>query len=465
MDTTRKHGYGLKALLAAALATAAILAATATPPHQAFASSPDSLTAVSPQATVEEKVRVGDFEFTLYYDNGSQTAGSIFLSKYYGSATEITVPTSFVYKGKTYPQSSASEIMIGSNAFAGNAKITKVRIPGKYFSIGDKAFYGCSNLTEVTLGDGVCYIGSDAFANCPKLKTYYASGKSLQYIAQHGLGTDASGNVYSGVTVWTVQNYAIDTYCKDVNSSSSTKITIKYTADPYSKSTVTVPDAPAMPNPETPYSPGATETAVDNAIVKYSKETDPKGTVFGTLAAKITSVKKTSMKLTWSSASGAAKYVIYGNKCGKTKLVKQATVTKPGKTFKKINKKALKKGTYYKFIVVALSKANKVISTSKMVHAATTGGKVGNDKKVTTAAKKNKVSVKAGATFNLKAKATPQSKSLKVKRHRGVAYESSDTSIATVSSKGVIKGVKKGSCAVYAYAQNGVCAKVAVTVS
>lgn len=67
-------------------------------------------------------------------------------------------------------------------------------------------------------------------------------------------------------------------------------------------------------------------------------------------------------------------------------------------------------------------------------------------------------------TFKLKAKAVPQSKKLKVKRHRKITYESSNKKIATISAKGVIKGVKKGSCKVFAYAQNGVCATIKVTV-
>ena len=111
-----------------------------------------------------------------------------------------------------------------------------------------------------------------------------------------------------------------------------------------------------------------------------------------------------------------------------------------------------------------LDKDGNVISTSKTIHAATIGGKVGNDKKVTTKAKKNKVSLKAGKTFKLKAKTKAASKKLKVKKHRAVAYESSDTSVATVSSKGVIKAVGKGTCEVYAYAQNGVSTKIKVTV-
>jgi uncharacterized protein YjdB len=43
-------------------------------------------------------------------------------------------------------------------------------------------------------------------------------------------------------------------------------------------------------------------------------------------------------------------------------------------------------------------------------------------------------------------------------------YESTNPQIATVTAKGVIKGKKAGNCYVYAYAQNGVCRKIKVTV-
>jgi uncharacterized protein YjdB len=44
-------------------------------------------------------------------------------------------------------------------------------------------------------------------------------------------------------------------------------------------------------------------------------------------------------------------------------------------------------------------------------------------------------------------------------------YASSNSKIATVSKKGVIKGRKKGKCFIYAYAQNGVCKRIKVTVN
>ena len=197
-------------------------------------------------------------------------------------------------------------------------------------------------------------------------------------------------------------------------------------------------------------------------------DSDPAGSVFGKLRLKSSKQKSKSITLTWKKNSKAVKYVIYGNKCGKTKKPKKlATVKgKNTKTFKKVAGKKLKKGTYYKFIIVALDKNNNVVSTSKLIHVATKGGKVGNHKSVRVSksviAKAKKL--KKGKTLKLNAKAVAQSKKLTIKKHVKLRYESSNKKIATVTKKGKIKAKKKGSCYIYAYAQNGVFKRVKVVV-
>ena len=211
---------------------------------------------------------------------------------------------------------------------------------------------------------------------------------------------------------------------------------------------------------------GASVEAAEKYLKSYKAETDPKGSSFNLLQLKAGKAKNNQLTLSWKKVSGAAKYVVYGNQCGvQNKYMKQAVVKKTSVVIRKVNKKKLKKGTYYKFILLALDKNNNVISTSKTVHAATTGGKVGNSGKVTTKAKKNKVSIKAKETFRLAGRQLPASKERKVKIHRKVKYESTNPKIASVSAKGVITGKKKGTCFVYAYAQNGVSRKIKVTVN
>jgi hypothetical protein len=211
-----------------------------------------------------------------------------------------------------------------------------------------------------------------------------------------------------------------------------------------------------------------TDFSKADSLIRNSKTEEPKGASFGKLQARMTKVTKKSITLKWKKVSGAKKYVIYANKCGtKNKYKKLATVSSSKKTYKvtKAAGKKLKKGTYYKFLIVAVNSNNKVISTACTLHAATKGGKYGNYKGVTTAAKKNKVTLaKAGKTFKLKAKAKAQSKKLKVQQHRAVKYESSNTAVATVSKKGKITAKKKGTCYIYAYSQSGIYKRIKITV-
>ena len=208
--------------------------------------------------------------------------------------------------------------------------------------------------------------------------------------------------------------------------------------------------------------PGASAASAAQAITNMAADTDLPGAAFGKLTLRSPKQGKNSITLSWAGVSGASKYVIYGNKCGKgNKPVKIAEVS--GTTITRSN---LAKGTYYKYIAVALDKNNMVVSTSKLIHVATKGGKVGNHKsvKVAKAVTKKAKALKVGKSLKLKAKAVPQSKKLKVKKHVAVRYESTNPSIATVSSKGTVKARSKGTCYVYAYAQNGVFKRIKITV-
>ena len=211
---------------------------------------------------------------------------------------------------------------------------------------------------------------------------------------------------------------------------------------------------------------GASAAAADKAITNMKSDKDLKGFVFAKLTLRSPKQTKTSVTIRWTRPAKAKKYVIYGNKCGKNKPKKIATVTGNVKTFKKVAGKKVRKGQYYKFLIVALDKNNCVVSTSRVIHVATKGGKVGNHKSVRvkkailTKAKK----LKKGKRLKLGAKMIPQSKKLRVRKHVALRYESTNKKIATVSAKGVIKARKKGTCFVYAFAQNGIFKKIKVTV-
>ncbi len=435
--------------------------------------------AQSVYAESEADVDVNGFKFHLWIGT---SGASVALRGYTGSATEIVLPTSVSYGGKTY-KASEEGFWIDEEAFRGNTKIEKVAVPHGYEAISEGAFKGCSSLTEIAIADSVSYLSSDIFDDCSKLTVYYFGGTNItgsesagvQAVINSGLGQNASGQPLSGVTVYTVSGSVVEKAVNTINdgSTNGNKIKVIPNNDPYSMIKIS-----SIGEDGTAYGKGASESVVDNAITRYAKESDPKGTVFGLLKAKISKVTKNAVTVKWSKVKGATRYVVYGNACGtKNRLVRLKSTGNTKVTFKKVNKKKVKKGTYYKFMIVAFDKNNKVVSTSKIVHAATKGGKVGNDKSVTVKAKVNangkaikkykalsKTILKKGKSITLKATATPQSKILKVKRHRKVAFESSNPKVATVSSKGKIKAMAKGTCYIYAYAQNGVMKRVKITV-
>ena len=250
-------------------------------------------------------------------------------------------------------------------------------------------------------------------------------------------------------------------------------------------STPSTPSTPLTPAPSTPaLTPGENKIAnsygVDSATAKLiyiyltqnniSSETssltekvmtgtpvkgdgDYKGSNFGLLKAKTTKITKKSVTVKWNKVKNADGYIVYGAKCGAKSKYKVLKVVS-GKTTSYTQNK-LKKGTYYKYNIVAFKNINgaKVTTAvSKKIHATTLGGKYGVAKAVKV--NKTKATIKKGKTFKIKASEIKKDK--KIRRHRAICYESSNTAVATVNAKGKVKGVKKGKCTIYVYAQNGV---------
>ena len=199
-----------------------------------------------------------------------------------------------------------------------------------------------------------------------------------------------------------------------------------------------------------------TAEQMEKEILEKKDDKDFANSTFAKLSVRVKKTTKKSVKLVWKKMSGATKYVIYGAKCG-TSYKKIKEVSK--KTFT-ANK--LKKGKYYKYLVVAQNDKGEVLATSKLIHVATKGGKVGNCKSLKL--NKTKIKLLLGKKFKIKVKQIADSKNVKIKKHRKVSFESSNPEIATVSKRGKITALKRGKCTIYAYAQNGVYKKVKVTI-
>lgn len=282
-----------------------------------------------------------------------------------------------------------------------------------------------------------------------------------------GIVTKAATTAAEGVKTYTCS------VCGATRTEAIPKINGGESSTPTTPAAPSTPAKPAAPkNPEGDVSDPTSLAAADAAAAKVSDTGEPVASSFAAIQLQSKKQANASITLTWNKVKGASGYVIYGNISGKankyTRLAKQAGNSL--KVTKLANGAALKKGTFYKFYVTAYQTVNgqdKVIATSKAAHVATKGGKAkskANNVKKVTVNKKKVTLAKKGKKFKLKAKTTLAFKTIKLKKRRKIKYESSDTKVATVSSKGVIKAVGKGSCYVYVYSQNGTFAKVTVKV-
>ncbi|MFA9465533.1 MAG: beta strand repeat-containing protein, partial [Velocimicrobium sp.] len=172
---------------------------------------------------------------------------------------------------------------------------------------------------------------------------------------------------------------------------------------------------------------------------------------------------KTSQKLNYKKVSGADGYIIYGAPCGRdNKLVKLADVSGKITSYKNKN---LNKATYYKYRVKAYKVINGkkvIIAISKVIHSSTTSKAYDNPAKVTVDTSVIKLAV---GKSKIVTGQVVLSKGKKMKKHTvEIRYESSNKAIARVSRNGNIKAISKGTCYIYAYAQNGVYKKIKVKI-
>ncbi len=214
---------------------------------------------------------------------------------------------------------------------------------------------------------------------------------------------------------------------------------------------------------------GAAIEKADKAIRKSKSEKDMPGSQFSMVRLTSSKQGKRSIKLSWKRTidymeQEASRYIVYGAKCGKNKFKKLTTVDnlseKPSVTIRKIGGKKLSPKTYYKFIVVAVQwtgSGDEVMSTSKTIHVATKGSRAkANHTGVSVSSKavRKAAQMKEGQTISLKAGARKKS-GTKVVPHGKLRYESTDRSVAIVTSKGVIKAKSFGGCRIYVFTQNG----------
>ena len=187
------------------------------------------------------------------------------------------------------------------------------------------------------------------------------------------------------------------------------------------------------------------------------------------LLAKAKCKGKTAAKISWNKIKNAKRYVLYFSNCNLEKApAKYKTL---GASKLSYTVKGLEKGKAYKFYVVAQKKKNGKyvnIATAHTGHFVT--GNLGQDGRTNPKSltlNKTKITLKEGKSFAIKAKITkvlPGKKLLSIDHVATLRYKTNDKTTATVSSKGKIKAVGKGTCRIYVQAANGIAKSIKVTV-
>ena len=179
---------------------------------------------------------------------------------------------------------------------------------------------------------------------------------------------------------------------------------------------------------------------------------------------KATTSGSRAVKLSWNKVDTATKYVVYGNKCGKS-FKKLATVKSNKYTVKKINGKKLEAHKNYKFYVVAYSGSKKLV-TSKSIHFITgrTSGKYANAKSITV--NPTSVTLEPGKTATLKATTKIYNNKKHIKMSHGAAtrYVSDNPTVASVDANGVVTAKNEGTATIYVQDIGGLWCKTVVTV-
>ena len=179
-----------------------------------------------------------------------------------------------------------------------------------------------------------------------------------------------------------------------------------------------------------------------------------------TLLARMTvsGNSKMALKVAWTDVADACAYDVYFAKCGSEfRLKKTVKASKP----RVVRFKGLDKRVSYKAYVKAWKMVNNqkvyIGNASPQVHAITGGYTSQECNTQSVKLNRTRLTLKAGGSASLKAKLKCVKSGKKLLDHADkVRWYSTDANVATVDANGKVTAVGKGSCTIYAIANNGV---------
>ena len=393
-------------------------------------------------------------------------ANNIIDEKKYGTGTPLfsDCPLDSIYIGRNIDYNTDQKH--GYSPFYRNTSLRAVKITDRETEISENEFYGCSNLQHIIFGDGVTTIGNWAFSGCSSLK-YFAFGTQVKTIGQEAfsdckamveivskaMNAPVCGNqalddinkfecklyvpngcmaVYEAADQW--KEFLLKDYVKV--KLSKTKATIENGKTLTLKATVTPSDL-SDKSVTWKSSNQSVATVTSKGIVKGVKAGTATITCTSTMMGEKATCKVTvignSIELDKTEAvlekgkTVTLKATVYPSTLEDKSVIwessntKIATVTKAGKV------KGVKAGTA---TITCTSKATGAKATCKV-----TVGYVKLDK--------TEAVINKGKTLTLKATVYPSKL-----EDKSVTWKSSNKKVATVTSKGKVKGVKAGTATI-----------------
>ncbi len=182
-----------------------------------------------------------DYIETENYKFGVKIDGTLSISKYLGSDTNVVVPENYNGKSITSIGSSAFEgknrmksvtlpstlTKINTNVFKNCSQLEEIHVPNKVTEIGDNAFQGCTHLKYAVIPQSVTEIGNGAFKSCSSELMIYCEAETRP----SGYNESQYGNYWYGSAdkVW----YGTTDYIETENYQFGIKIDGSYIITKY----------------------------------------------------------------------------------------------------------------------------------------------------------------------------------------------------------------------------------------
>ena len=373
---------------------------------------------------------------------------------YCTSLKSVIIPNSVTAlgEGAFYGCSSLASVTIGNSVkvleygtFYQCNSLTSVNIPNSVTDINNHAFYECKKLAVVGIGTGIERIASNAFEKCERLEDVYCFAEKVPSASSYSFK-----DCYIEYATLHLPAGSLDAYKARIPWSGfmdKVQITGKVKLNKTELSIQKDKTETLIPK----FSPASYP---DQSVTWKSSD---KNVVLVTSAGKIKGLKAGTATITCTSASTGTKatckvtVVDGGVKLNKTKAtiekgktmtltatVTPSTLSDKSVTWKSSNKKVATVSSKGKVKGVKAGTATITCTSKATGLSATCEVTVGYVKLDQT-----EVTVKAGKAVTLKATVYPSSL-----EDRSVTWKSSNTKVATVSSKGKVKGVKAGTATI-----------------